>query len=94
MHCDNEVSVIVMNTGRAHNTFLLSCLRELEFTAAKHEFEIRGNHIPGIENRIRDSLSRWHMGMQHREEFQRQVFSLEVKELYVYTGLFEFLHEW
>ena len=94
VHCDNQVSVTVMNTGRAYNSFLQSCLRELEFIAAKHEFEIRGNHIPGIENRIPDSLSRWHLGPEHRQNFKRQVSGLRVKQIYVYEGLFEFLHDW
>ena len=94
VHCDNEVSVTVMNTGRSHNAFLQSCLRELEFTAAKCEFEIRGNHIPGIENRIPDALSRWHEGELHREKFWVQVEGLRVQEMFVYEGLFAFLHEW
>ena len=94
VHCDNEVSVTVMNTGRAHNTFLQSCLRELEFAAAKGEFEIRGNHIPGIENRIPDALSRWQDGAYYREQFRAQVRGLDVREMFVYEGLFEFVHDW
>ena len=94
VHCDNEVSVTVMNTGRSHNAFLQSCLRELEFTAAKHEFEVRGNHIPGIENRIPDALSRWHLGESQSEHFWRYVNGLQVREVYVYKGMFEFMHDW
>ena len=94
VHCDNEVSVSVINTGRSHNSFLQSCLRELEFMAARHEFEIRGNHIPGIENRIPDALSRWHLGEQHKQQFKSQVLGLEVRQIFVYEGLFEFLHDW
>ena len=40
IQCDNETSVTVLNTGRAHNSFLQGCLRELELVAARCEFEI------------------------------------------------------
>ena len=46
---DNETSVTVLNTGRACNSFLVGCLRELEFVAAKCEFEMKAVHIPGVE---------------------------------------------
>ena len=94
VHCDNEVSVSVMDTGRSHSAFLQSCLRELEFAAVRWEFEIRGNHIPGIENRIPDALSRWQEGERYREQFHRLVQGLEVREIFVYEGLFEFSHCW
>lgn len=94
VHCDNSASVSVINTGRAHAAFLQSCLRELEFVAAKHEFEVRANHIPGVENRIPDALSRWHSGRQYRDAFWQQVSGLDVKEVFVYEGLFRFIHDW
>ena len=94
LHCDNSVSVSVINSGRSQTSFLQSCVRELEFVAARCEFEIRANHIPGVENRIPDALSRWHSGAQHREAFWRQVSGLVVKEVFVYEGLFTFLHDW
>ena len=94
MHCDNEVAVTVINTGRSHNNFLLSCLREIELLAARHEFEIRGNHIPGVENRISDALSRWDIDPKFEQVFRDQVKDLEPKECFVYDGLFEFLADW
>ena len=94
VHCDNEVSVTVINTGRSHSTFLLSCLRELEFIAARCEFEIRANHIPGVQNRIPDALSRWDMSPKHQQEFWDQVKGLDVNEVFVYKGLFQFVNEW
>ena len=94
IHCDNEVSVTVLNTGRARNSFLLACLREIEFLAAKYEFEVRANHIPGIENRIPDALSRWHSGSVYRDQFWAEVKGLHVSEVFVYEGLFRFMHDW
>lgn len=94
VHCDNEVSVTVMNTGRSHNSFLLACLRELELVAARHEFEIRGNHIPGVDNRIPDALSRWHTGQEYQRQFWALTTGMNVHEVFVYDGLFEFMHDW
>jgi hypothetical protein len=39
--CDNEVSTIVINHGRARSKFLNACARELLFVAAIREFNIR-----------------------------------------------------
>ena len=94
VHCDNEVSVKVLNTGRGRNHFLLACLRELELVAARHGFEIRGHHIPGVENRIPDCLSRWNLSDVYETKFREQVKGLHVQEIFVFEGLFKFMHEW
>lgn len=94
MHCDNEVSCQVINTGRAYNNFLKSCLRELEFVVARFEFEIRANHIPGVSNRVPDALSRWHLGDEYRHKFVRLTSGLDAKEKFVYEGLFQFVNDW
>ena len=87
IRCDNETSVTVLNTGRTYNSFLLECLRELEFVAGKCEFEMKAVHIPGVENRIPHALSRWELGEEMSE-------GMGPKEVYVYPGLFEFTHDW
>ena len=58
VQCDNEVSVMVLNTGWCRNPILANCLRELELRVAWHEFETRAHHIPGEENHIPNALSR------------------------------------
>ena len=50
VRCDNDVAVTVLNSGRCRNAFINSCLREVCFLAATHEFEIRAVHIPGVLN--------------------------------------------
>jgi hypothetical protein len=57
--CDNQTSVAVVNSGRAKDKFLQDCLRELAYISAIGEFEIRAVHIPGVQNRIPDLLSRF-----------------------------------
>ena len=94
VQCDNEVSVVVINSGRTRDKFLQACLRELHFIAAVHEFEIRGIHIPGILNRIPDALSRWSLGPQYEAEFTALVGSQGASEVFVYDGLFDFSHDW
>ena len=41
VRCDNEVAVTALNSGRCRNAFVDSCLHEVCFLAATHEFEIR-----------------------------------------------------
>ena len=60
--CDNETSVMVLNTGRAYNSFVLECFREMGFGADKWEIAMKGVHIPGVGNRIPDALSYWEIG--------------------------------
>ncbi len=38
--CDNQVSVNVINAGRARDKFLLRCIRELVWLATTFEFVI------------------------------------------------------
>ena len=94
VQCDNEVSVLVLNTGRCRNAFLAACLKEVELMAAQYEFEIRANHIPGVVNRVPDALSRWDLDPAYREEFMIMVGELNPKEAFVYEGLFGFLDSW
>ncbi len=59
IHCNNMVSVTLMNTGRTKDQCLQSCLKELAFIAGRYEFGIPGVHIAGLCNRVPDILSRW-----------------------------------
>ena len=83
VQCDNEVSVVVVNSGRTRDNFLQGCLRELEFLAAKGQFEIRAIHIAGVCNRIPDALSRWSLGQEHEQLFWSLVGSEGVSEALV-----------
>ncbi|KAI8503309.1 hypothetical protein Bbelb_191300 [Branchiostoma belcheri] len=69
--CDNEASVTVLNSGRSRSPFLQTCLRNLWLCAAVGQFELRAIHIPGLENRLADHLSRWTSSKYHQNEFLR-----------------------
>ena len=94
VQCDNEVSVMVLNTGRCRNPILANCLRELELLAARHKFEIRAHHISGVENRIPDALSRWDIDPMQRERFWRYTEGASAREIFVYDGLFDCVCDW
>ena len=40
--------------------YLQRCLRQLWFTAALFDFEVRTLHVPGKHNQFADCLCRWH----------------------------------
>jgi hypothetical protein len=93
--CDNQVTVTVINTGKSRNQFLQSCLRELLFVAARHEFEIRAVHILGEENRAADLLSRWHLSEVYASTLYKEFQSkYRILELGIPSCLFQFEHDW
>ena len=57
--CDNEGAVTVINSGSIKDPFMLRCLRQLWFTSALHDVDLRVRHIPGEHNTLADALSRW-----------------------------------
>ncbi len=94
INCDNSASVEVLNKGKTRDPFLQACLREIEFVAGLGEYEIRARHIPGVDNRLPDLLSRWHKGPEYQTEFLERTQNTESKEIFIYDGLFKFLHDW
>ena len=94
IYCDNQASVTVLNSGRSRDQFMQSCLREIMFLAARFQFEIQAIHLPGVDNRLPDLLSRWSLGEQYQAEFQRVIGDSPATQIYVYPGLFEFSHDW
>ena len=94
INCDNSASVEVLNKGKTRDPFLQACLREIEFVAGQGEYEIRARHIPGVDNRLPDLLSRWHKGPEYQAEFIERTSNIHSKEIFIYEGLFKFLHDW
>ena len=92
--CDNSAAVEVVNTGRSRDSFMQTCLRELCFYAAQGEFEIRAIHIPGVDNRVPDLLSRWGLGDRFAREFHEVSKNDELVECYVSDDVFRFNHSW
>ncbi|XP_019634599.1 PREDICTED: uncharacterized protein LOC109477693 [Branchiostoma belcheri] len=89
--CDNEASVTVLNSGRSRSPFLQTCLRNLWLCAAVGQFELRAIHIPGLENRLADHLSRWTSSNYHQNEFLRLSAHMHVCEVEVSLQHFDLL---
>ncbi|CAH1257542.1 Hypp1851 [Branchiostoma lanceolatum] len=68
--CDNTVTVYVINSGRSTDTFMQACARELVYLQATNDFRLYAHHIPGVDNRLADFLSRWHTDPSYQTQFQ------------------------
>ena len=51
-----------LNSGRAHDQFLLKVARNIWLITAVHDIQLQVCHIPGKRNLIADTLSRWLSG--------------------------------
>ena len=93
--CDNEAVVQVINSSRTKDIFLGSCLRELWLEVARHGFELRAVHLPGVENRVPDWLSRWNLGQKYRNLFHNFIGNEidQYIEIPIFEDLFEFSGE-
>lgn len=56
--CDNAAVVSVLRSGWSKDERLMHLMRCLFFVLAHHNISITGQHIPGVENRAADALSR------------------------------------
>ena len=57
-NCDNMAVVSVLSSGYCKERFMSHMLRCLFFLEARHDFSIVAKHVPGINNRPADALSR------------------------------------
>jgi hypothetical protein len=94
VYCDNQTSVIVLNSGKSRDEFLQSCLREVCYLAAVHEFESRGRHILGRVNTLPDLLSRWHQGRVTQQDCCALLELGSYTESVIMDAFFEFTHQW
>ena len=90
--CDNEAVVQVINSSKTKDMFLGSCLRELWLKVAPHGFELRSVHLPGVQNRVPDWLSRWNLDKKYRELFYNFIGNETEQyiEIPILEDLFEF----
>lgn len=89
--CDNMSSCLALNKGSTRCSFMQGCLRDICFLSAIFEFEIRAQHISGINNRLPDLLSRWDLHPSYKAEF----FKLfQGTEMFVADELFKVNNHW
>ena len=88
--CDNESVVHVLNSGKTKDDFLGSCLREIWLEVSMAGFELRAIHLPGVDNRVADWLSRWELHPKYKHEFYKYIGDEVFVELEVTLDMFEF----
>ena len=56
--CDNAAVVAIINSGRSRNERAMHLMRSLFFFLANYNVILKGEHLPGVDNREVDALSR------------------------------------
>ena len=88
--CDNTVTVQAINSGNSRCKGIQRCLREIHKITAWHSFQIQIVYLEGKNNRISDTLSRFHLDAKHRDEFMKLTRNWEVEEFKVKKAFYEF----
>ncbi len=89
--CDNLASVQCLNSGRTKDPYMLSLLREICYTCARVNCQLKAIHLPGVSNRLADQLSR--APIDHSIVVQDLVPS-NWRRLPVPTSLFQVTNPW
>lgn len=63
--CDNEATVNIINKGRSSVPFINRFVRRLTWASILDNFIFRAAHIPGLNNQVADSLSRFEFQKFH-----------------------------
>ena len=71
--CDNIAVVQVLNTGKARDSILATCARNVWLIAAIFNIELKFSHISGKTNVIADLLSRWSMVPDPHEKLKQML---------------------
>lgn len=64
--CDSEAAVSIVNKGRSSVPFINRFVRRLVWVSVMNNFIIRAVYIPGLDNQIADSLSRFKFQKFHQ----------------------------
>ncbi|XP_068761877.1 uncharacterized protein [Montipora capricornis] len=61
MWCDNLPVVSIINSKRSKSPRIMDLVRAITILTLEHNFSFTARHIPGLDNSIADSLSRFQM---------------------------------
>ena len=61
LRCDNSAVVSCLNSGLPKHPHLAFLVRELSMIAVVHNFSFKAVHVPGVDNRAADALSRFNI---------------------------------
>ena len=90
-YCDNLTSVYGINSGAIRDQVIQTCLREIHMLTALGSFKVRTEFLEGVENRIFDALSRWHLSSQFQEIFLEEMKEYQLEQYEVNRVLYEFI---
>ena len=93
IHVDNEAVANVLNSGRSREGRLQDALREVALLAAKHQFVIKARHIPGVQNRVPDWLSRW-AEPEARKQFRKYAIDRALRQRHIPVSYIQYDHSW
>ena len=93
IYVDNEAVSIIINTGCSRDEFLQKCLRELAYSALKHEFITKAKHLLEVDNENLDLLSRWSYSSQIWVEFWEHTKNWNLVENECAEHMFEFTYD-
>ena len=88
IYCDNVQAVSAINTGRTREELVGSCARQLWLEVAQYGFQLKAVHLPGVENRLADSLSRWHLSSSYESLFVEETRGLGLVERLIAPDMF------
>ena len=91
INCDNMNSVLAINSGASRDLVLQNCLRELHVVQAQFSCTVKAKHISSEDNRISDSLSRWHLHGKFKKTFQEITSDMTIIQDFITHEHFRFM---
>lgn len=92
IYSDNAATVATLQAGRARDTTLLACAREVWLLTALRDCTIYVQHRPGAQMVHADALSREHTSNQHRQHVKR-LTEQGYEQVTVHAHMFEIMKE-
>ena len=73
VHCDNQVVVMVINSGKTRNPILAAITKNIAMLTATLYINLKTVHIPGKLNVVTDALSRLSTHPQYRAHLYKLI---------------------
>ena len=91
LFCDNQVSVLAINSNCSRDIVIQGCLREIHKLCGIFSFELKTVFLEGSKNRISDALSRWDKGTRFQQEFDKLTRKFKLKQYMVTEEMWSFV---
>ena len=80
VNSDNMAVVQIVNSYRTNDPFLGMCIRNILWVAARYNLHIGAAHVPGVDNKIADALSRL-LEDEKRHKWVNEETGLQIQDL-------------